>query len=99
FALPSLYEGFGLPPLEAMACGTPVITSNTSSLPEVIGNAGLMVEPEDVDGLAAAIDCVLQDDDLRRRIVQRGLARARQFTWERAARQLLEVYTRCDLAQ
>ena len=99
FALPSLYEGFGLPPLEAMACGTPVVTSNASSLPEVVGDAGLMVEPMDVEGLAAAIGCVLEDGDLRREMVQRGLARAREFTWGRAARQLLEVYTRCNLAR
>ena len=99
FALPSLYEGFGLPPLEAMACGTPVVTSNASSLPEVVGDAGLMVEPMDVEGLAAAIGCVLEDGDLRREMVHRGLARAREFTWGRAARQLLEVYTRCNLAR
>ncbi|MCR4405362.1 MAG: glycosyltransferase family 4 protein [Anaerolineae bacterium] len=93
FALPSLYEGFGLPPLEAMACGTPVVTSNTSSLPEVVGDAGLMVEPMDVDGLARAMARLLEDGDLRREMAQRGLARAREFTWERAARQLLAVYT------
>jgi glycosyltransferase involved in cell wall biosynthesis len=92
FALPSWYEGFGLPPLEAMACGTPVVTSNTSSLPEVVGDAGLMVEPIDVEGLAAEMGRVLGDSDLRREMVQRGLARAREFTWERAARQLLKVY-------
>jgi len=94
FVLPSLYEGFGLPPLEAMACGTPVVTSNVSSLPEVVGDAGLMVEPADVESLAAAIERVLEDGGLRREMVQRGLARAKEFTWERAARRLLGVYTR-----
>ncbi|HIP96991.1 MAG TPA: glycosyltransferase family 1 protein [Anaerolineae bacterium] len=96
FVLPSLYEGFGLPPLEAMACGTPVITSNVSSLPEVVGDAGLMVGPTDVEGLAAAIKRVLEDSDLRHEMAQRGLARAKEFTWERAARQLLGVYTRME---
>ena len=96
FVLPSLYEGFGLPPLEAMACGTPVVTSNVSSLPEVVGDAGLMVEPTDVESLAAAIERVLEDGDLRREMVQRGLARAKEFTWERAARRLLGVYTRME---
>ncbi|RLC92750.1 MAG: glycosyltransferase family 1 protein, partial [Chloroflexi bacterium] len=77
----------------------PVVTSNVSSLPEVVGDAGLMVEPADVEGLAAAIGRVLEDGDLRREMVHRGLARAREFTWGRAARQLLEVYTRCNLAR
>ena len=94
FVLPSLYEGFGLPPLEAMACGTPVVTSNVSSLPEVVGDAGLMVEPADVESLAVAIERVLEDGGLRREMVQRGLARAKEFTWERAARRLLGIYTR-----
>ncbi len=92
FVLPSLYEGFGLPPLEAMACGTPVITSNASSLPEVVGEAGVTVEPTDVEGLSEAVRRLLEDAELRRELAQRGLARAREFTWERAARQLLEVY-------
>ena len=96
FVLPSLYEGFGLPPLEAMACGTPVVTSNVSSLPEVVGDAGLMVEPADVESLAVAIERVLEDGGLRREMVQRGLARAKEFTWERAARRLLGVYTRME---
>lgn len=94
FALPSLYEGFGLPPLEAMACGTPVVTSNISSLPEVVGDAGLMVEPMDVAGLAGDIGRLLEDGALHQEMVRRGLARAQEFTWERAARQLLAVYER-----
>lgn len=92
FVFPSLYEGFGLPPLEAMACGTPVVTSNTSSLPEVVGNAGIMVDPLDVDGFAEAIIKVLDNENLRNTLIQRGLERAREFTWERTAKETLEVY-------
>lgn len=92
FAYPSLYEGFGLPPLEAMACGTPVVTSNTSSLPEVVGDAGIMVDPRDVGALANALELLLIDEAAHRTYRERGLARARQFTWERAARAHVEVY-------
>jgi len=90
--LPSIYEGFGLPALEAMACGTPVITSNTSSLPEVVGEAGIMVEPRDVHALAEAMELVLMDKHLRSELRARGLERARQFTWEKAARETLKAY-------
>ncbi|MEA3459784.1 MAG: glycosyltransferase family 1 protein [Chloroflexota bacterium] len=89
---PSLYEGFGLPPLEAMACGVPVVTSNTSSLPEVVGDAGLMVQPTDVEGLAEAMGRALEDRALRGRMIEKGLRRARKFTWEKSARQLLGIY-------
>lgn len=92
FVFPSLYEGFGLPPLEAMACGTPVVTSNASSLPEVVGDAALTVDPGDVEGLAAAIHRVLTDDPLRANLRQRGLMRAAQFRWERTARETLAIY-------
>lgn len=92
FVFPSLYEGFGLPPLEAMACGTPVITSNVSSLPEVVGDAALMVNPLDIEALAAAMQQILSDAALRRQMIARGLLQARRFTWEQAARQLLNVY-------
>lgn len=92
FVFPSLYEGFGLPPLEAMACGTPVITSNVSSLPEVVGEAGLMIDPQDVAALANAMKQVLSDPSLRSAMVQRGLAQARRFTWSQAAEELLQVY-------
>jgi glycosyltransferase involved in cell wall biosynthesis len=92
FAFPSLWEGFGWPPLEAMACGTPVVTSNAASLPEVVGDAGLMCPPQDYQGLAAAMRLVLTNDDLRRDLRARGLARARRFTWEAAARKTLAVY-------
>lgn len=92
FVYPSLYEGFGLPPLEAMACGAPVISSNASSLPEVVGDAGIMVEPRDAGALAGALARVLNDDALRREMRARGLAQAAHFTWERAARETLAVY-------
>ncbi len=89
---PSIYEGFGLPPLEAMACGTPVITSNTSSLPEVVGDAGIMVDPYDVEGLADAIHEVLTNDGLREDMIKKGLERAKMFSWERCARETIKVY-------
>jgi glycosyltransferase involved in cell wall biosynthesis len=92
FVFPSLYEGFGLPPLEAMACGTPVVTSNTSSLPEVVGDAALTVDPYDVEALAATMRRLLDDADLRAEMRARGLARARAFTWQRTARRTLDVY-------
>jgi len=92
FVFPSLYEGFGLPALEAMACGTPVVCSNTSSLPEIVGDAALTFEPTDVDGMAQTMARALADGGLRETLRQRGLARARQFTWQRTARETLEVY-------
>jgi glycosyltransferase involved in cell wall biosynthesis len=92
FVYPSLYEGFGLPPLEAMACGIPVITSNTSSLPEVIGNAGIMVDPGDVNSLSEAMYNVLEDKELRSQMSKNGLKRAKLFSWEKAAKEILEIY-------
>lgn len=92
FVFPSRYEGFGLPPLEAMACGTPVIASNASSLPEVVGDAGLQVPPDDVAALARAIQRLIADADLRARLRAAGLARAATFTWEETARRTVEVY-------
>jgi glycosyltransferase involved in cell wall biosynthesis len=92
FVFPSLYEGFGLPPLEAMACGTPVVCSNTASLPEVVGDAAITVDPYDVEGLAAALGRVLSDPDLQGDLRERGLARAREFTWARTAQETLAVY-------
>lgn len=98
FVYPSRYEGFGLPPLEAMACGTPVITSNAASLPEVVGDAALVVSPDDKDGLAEAIVRVLSSPSLREEMRGRGLAQAAKFSWARAARETLDVY-RAVLAQ
>lgn len=93
-AYPSLYEGFGLPPLEAMACGCPVVTSNTSSLPEVVGEAGIMVDPYDTDSLAQAMRRVLTDTRLRDDMVRKGLEQAKKFSWEDTARQTQEVYNK-----
>ena len=92
FVYPSLYEGFGLPPLEAMACGTPVLTSSVSALPEVMGDAALYVDPTDVAALAEALTRIWRDETLRAELRTRGLARATTFSWDRTARLTLDVY-------
>lgn len=89
---PSIYEGFGLPPLEAMACGVPVITSNVSSIPEVVGDAGIMLAPHDVDGIADAIRLVAEDADVRRDLAVKALLRSAEFTWGKCAEQTVEAY-------
>jgi len=94
FVFPSLYEGFGLPVLEAMARGVPVACSNTSSLPEVAGDAALLFDPTDERAIATSLRRLLEDEQLRERLVARGLARAREFTWERTARLTLDSYRR-----
>lgn len=91
---PSFYEGFGLPPLEAMACGAPVVTSDRGSLPEVVGEAGLLVDPNDPAAIAAALERVLGDPALAADLRTRGIERASTFSWERAARETLAVYER-----
>lgn len=91
FVYPSQYEGFGLPVLEAMACGCPVITSNVSSLPEVVGEAGLLVDPYNVEALAQAMSAVLEDDDLKREMSRKGIEQARKFSWDKAGKELLAV--------
>jgi glycosyltransferase involved in cell wall biosynthesis len=92
FVFPSLYEGFGLPVLEAMACGTPVITSNVSSLPEIAGDAALLIDPLNVEDLSIAMCRLTNDAGLRQEFSQRGLRQASQFSWQRAAAQTLDVY-------
>lgn len=92
FVFPSLYEGFGLPPLEAMQCGVPVITSNTTALPEVVGGAGLLVDPTDKDSLCQAMLDVLSSSDLRRELSRKGLVRSREFSWALCAQRTVDAY-------
>jgi glycosyltransferase involved in cell wall biosynthesis len=94
FAYPSYYEGFGLPPLEAMSCGAPVLTGDRTSLPEVVGDAGLTVDPFDTDAIASALARLIDDDALRAHLRERGLERARSFDWRDTARMTLQVYRR-----
>jgi glycosyltransferase involved in cell wall biosynthesis len=92
FVFPSLYEGFGLPPLEAMSCGVPVIASNRASLPEVVGDGGLLFDPEDAEGLAYAIELLLSDEALRAELQRKALAQSARFSWKRCALETLAVY-------
>jgi glycosyltransferase involved in cell wall biosynthesis len=92
FVFPSLYEGFGLPPLEAMAQGTPVVTSNISSLPEVVGNAAVLVNPENVFEIMRGVQRVLVDPSVREKIRQRGYEQAKKFSWDASAQRILQVY-------
>ena len=92
FVFPSFYEGFGVPPIEAMACGAPVITSNTSSLPEVVGDAALLIDPRNTGELARAMLQVLENEQLRDELRQKGYARAQHFTWPKSASKMLSVY-------
>ena len=96
FVFPSLYEGFGMPPLEAMACGCPVITSNVTSLPEVVSDAALTVDPTNMDEMVNAMYKVLTDKKLKEELVHRGYDRAKKFTWESSAQRLLDVYQELD---
>jgi glycosyltransferase involved in cell wall biosynthesis len=94
FAYPSFFEGFGIPPLEAMACGAPTITSDTSSLPEVVGEAAILVNPHDVDALSQAITRLIDNEGLREELRQKGFQRVQNFSWPRTARKMLAVYQR-----
>ncbi|MFA4880399.1 MAG: glycosyltransferase family 1 protein [Candidatus Doudnabacteria bacterium] len=98
FVYPSLYEGFGLPPLEAMACGIPVITSNISSLPEVAGQAALLVNPKDVAEIAGMLERILTDQELRVRLARLGRERAKKFSWEKTAREILKILERVTIS-
>lgn len=92
FVFPSLYEGFGLPPLEAMACGTPVVAADNSSIPEVVGDAAVLVDGRDSESIARGMAQVLSDDTLRRSLIAKGLERASMFSWEKCARETISVY-------
>ena len=92
FVFPSFYEGFGLPPLESMACGTPVITSNISSMPEVCGDAAIYVDPFSVEDITQKMKMVLEDESLQQKMIVKGLEHVKQFTWEKAAKEHLEVF-------
>ena len=92
FAYPSLYEGFGLPPLEAMSCGTPVITSNITSIPEVVGNAGMLINPYDAASLSSSLEELLNDESLRDIYSKKGIERSKQFNWMKTSKKTLEVY-------
>jgi len=91
FLSPSLYEGFGLPHLEAMACGIPIIASNVSSLPEIMGEGGLLVDPKNSNAIARAIEKVLSDRHLGKELISRGLEKAKHYSWKTCARKTLEV--------
>jgi len=95
FLFPSLYEGFGLPPLEAMASGTPVLCSNRASLPEVVGDAAVMVDPENTEALSAAMERVTYDAGLRKEMSAKGLRQAARFSWDTMVNQTLRVYDEC----
>lgn len=92
FVFPSLYEGFGMPPLEAMACGTPVITSKTTSLPEVVGDVGILIDPEDIEELSDAMEQMMDNEELREKLKKAGQKRAAKFTWKKSAEILMDVY-------
>jgi glycosyltransferase involved in cell wall biosynthesis len=92
FVYPSLFEGFGLPPVEAMACGTPVVTSNVSSLPEIVGDAAILIDPCDEQALAAALLRIVNDQPLRARLREQGIVQAAKFTWRAAAEKTLQLY-------
>ena len=92
FVFPSRYEGFGFPPLESMACGTPVISSNRTSLPELIGDAGILVDPDDVDAIERELSALLASPDRREQLGERGRRRAADFTWRRCAELTADAY-------
>ena len=94
--MPSLYEGFGLPALEALACGVPVLASNAGSLPEVVGDAGILLDPHDVDAWASQLERVLLDDQEAEKLREAGPKQAATFSWQRAARQTWELYRSCS---
>lgn len=97
FVYPSTYEGFGLPPLEAMSCGTPVITSNTTSIPEVVGDSGILINPYSDDELQKSMELILESDILRKELIVKSLERSREFSWRKTAEKTLEFYRNVEL--
>jgi glycosyltransferase involved in cell wall biosynthesis len=93
---PSIYEGFGLPPLEAMTCGVPVIASNVSSLPEVVGDSGLLVNPHDIDDIAKAMETMITAPDIRATSAQKALARSAEFSWDSCVDQTMGIYRQVE---
>ncbi len=91
FAYPSLYEGFGLPPLEAMACGTPVVTSNVSSLPEVCGKAALFVNPYSIESIQRGLEKIITDENLRKELIKKGKEQVKKYSWEKSAKKLVDI--------
>jgi glycosyltransferase involved in cell wall biosynthesis len=96
FVYPSFFEGFGLPPLEAMACGVPIIVSNKSSLPEVVGEAAIVVDPARIEELVSAIRNILEDRNLKERLINRGLERIKNFKWENGAKKFINLIKKYD---
>ncbi|SHK68176.1 Glycosyl transferases group 1 [Anaerocolumna jejuensis DSM 15929] len=94
FVFPSIYEGFGIPPLEAMACGTPVVVSNQASMPEVIGDAGYYIDPYQVEDICDALQTLLGNDNLRKELSKKGISRAKEFTWSSAVNKLMKIYNK-----
>ncbi|MEG2539419.1 MAG: glycosyltransferase family 1 protein, partial [Clostridium sp.] len=92
FIYPSLYEGFGLPPLEAMSCRCPVITSNISSIPEIVGDGAYLINPRNIEELTTAIEKMVDDTALRSSYIEKGFTRSKEFSWEKTAKETLEVY-------
>jgi len=92
FVFPSLYEGFGIPPLEAMACGCPVVSSNVASLPEVVGDAGILIEPKNARKIADSVVSLIENDQIRNMLIERGLRRVEKFTWQKSAEAALAAF-------